>query len=155
MRTFITYVLAALAIAALFSIPAIFLGVIVGVENSGDERAIILLWAISQTWWIAGIAFVVAIAVMGPAWIFWERWATKNFAETFVANPIVGSVSIAIMFAMIALVARGFIWWGDFQHNPAGEAGFYFASAILAGLTWGTVFWLRQPKHSQSMEAAA
>ncbi|MEN0652305.1 MULTISPECIES: hypothetical protein [Hyphobacterium] len=153
MRTLITYVLAAAAAGLLVTLilsggrHAELIGGIAG----GEYRAIAALNPVMEFGFRAagyfvglGLVWFAATRVLSPAKLFGSLVAA---ALSGVLIAAAAGVVIGIGYAALTNGANAVVdllTWGAF-----------WAEVIIAGLAWGTVFWLREPKTTQAMEAAA
>ncbi|MBI1233309.1 MAG: hypothetical protein GC208_02255 [Alphaproteobacteria bacterium] len=157
MRTFLTYVLAALAAATMT------VGMLTGLSPEAwqierlPDRA--LLWF--GVWAVAGSLIWFVIASGARHFLNWGNrtwWTIFRGSAAFAVVAFL--VAVPVLGFDVAEHARSFEYperqeWFWYVLN-AVYPGLYLALfAAIAGAIWGTVFWLREPKTTQAMEVAA
>lgn len=157
MRTFLTYVLAALAAAAV----TVFMLTGLSPEAWQIERLpdLALLWF--GLWAIAGSMIWFAVALGARHFLNWgnRTWWTIVRASAAFAG-IAFLIAVPVLGFNVADHARSFAYpeqqeWFWYVLNATYPAFFMAPFAAVAGAIWGTVFWLREPKTTQAMEVAA
>ena len=155
MRTLLTYVLAALAVTLAAWIPLMAIAIAVLGHYADGVDAGVVLASVGQTWWLAAVAFSASIFIVSPSWILWQRIFARFHRSIGRGFHVLSGLLLGVGLGVIALALRAAFWFRDFSANPFGEARFYLIVAAITGAIWGTVFWLREPKTTQAMEAAA
>jgi hypothetical protein len=159
-RTFLTYVLAALAAGLLFGgVQMVMLYEAIMAEH---ELSVLELVFVSLT---AGLLIggLVSLIVVSPVWMAVrgiipalrsKAWAKYQPLIGMVAFVLLGAIAISI--SMSFLRGYGIPVGSEIYNDAVLTMLLHNAAAFLVpGLAWGTVFWLRQPKNNQTMEVAA
>jgi len=149
-RTFFTYVLAITTLAAVACLPLLLISAVVTSEGAGHggEWPSLAAWgiALGSILPFAGIICVILAIIAVPAWMVWEHGFADFRARVGRRSSLVGGPLVAGLIAALGLIGRAVFWFGDFRQNPVGDTSFYISVAAVAGMLWGTVFWLRAPK---------
>ncbi len=142
MRTFLTYVLAALAVTV---VPVAAKLVSLADIPFGDPR--ILAGAVSEMIVSVVLGFVWSLVVIGALWsavgyasnaLRLELRGWRNLLRGIAAHLL--QIGFVFLFALVlgaeavGGMAAGFDWVAT------------LATALVAGSIWGTVFWIRAPK---------
>ena len=143
MRTFLTYVLAAVCAGALVTLIVsgrhhfdLFSGIL-----DGRYRAVAGLNPLIE-WSVRAIGYLIGLGL--PALIV-SRFARVNRAW----GSLVSALAVGVLLASVAFVI---VWVGYLMIAPLiGIASEPVTMEVwlelaIAGLAWGTVFWLRAPK---------
>ena len=132
MRTFLTYVLAALAALLTASVFGAVRGELSGIGATQVAREAILIGLMSAAWGSLNIVFPDGGSQNPPA-----RWVAKGvLAYSLVTLVIVLSM---VQFAEI-------IFSSEPTFGQIAEATPTLLEVTGFGAAWGTVFWLRAPK---------
>ena len=147
MRTLLTYVLAALAAAIVLSTPKFF-GLLTD-AGQGDPRLAAGGFGAAIVGF--GIDLLVAFNFFGLIWALATTVLSKLGRE--VRNAWHLLLGFAVFFlppAVFFSITRALATQSDYgpEFIPVSDSGFLIAiaSTFVAGLAWGTVFWLRAPK---------
>lgn len=151
MRTFLTYVLAALAAALAVTV------IVSGLYNwdmisgvlEGRYRALAVLNPLLEVGFRAmgyfaavGLATFVAVRFFGGAQLFGSA----------IRAPLVGILIVATVAIVTFAVASSFMEVGSFADYLRSIS--LWGELVLAGAAWGTVFWIRAPKPTTAGIAA-
>ena len=152
MRTFLTYVLAALVAALVLSGPE-FMSAL----TSGDPRLVAGGLAAAMVGFL--IDLLVAFHVFGLVWLIASS-LFKRFGHEVrkMGNLFLGAAVYALPPMVFFVLSRLTTVETGSGPNfiPFSDPGFLVALAttVLAGAAWGTVFWIRAPKPTTAGIAA-
>lgn len=154
MRTFLTYVLAAFAAAAVFHLGPVFSYIVRGEPvPTGFLGAIAIILPVSTA----------LVGMVGGA--FWALTGLVTAAVKLNRHALISIPRGVVAFLLIGFTMLG-VWttWYGVQDAPGASSIATVVGATarplvvglfgIMGLVWGSVFWLRTPK-PQTVEAAA
>jgi hypothetical protein len=154
MRFFLSSLLASLAISLLVMVLLVGLGATVYhyyFRQTGDQQPAAVwgeavLAALGDVWFIALALFGVLMVVVAPLWAAFRAIVVKLQADLLVSNTIFWAACFGILLGICGLVIRSLFWGHDLLQGLPENTAFFLISGLLAGMVWGTVFWIRTPK---------
>lgn len=158
MRTFLTYVLAVLAATVVFSAGELIRFVqssdFAAALDAGDPQMI--SGGLASLFVTVLLDFLIGLAVVG---LIWRALSTTlgRAVSVSIFSYISRGIGAHVLLAAISvafLVAFGGVRGIDDLGVGVTELAGYLVIVLIAGVAWGTVFWMRAPKPENTGIAA-
>ena len=144
MRTFLTYVLAALAATVVSSVA--FIAEAPAAGSFGRQVVGILVLAVSNFVFLGAAWKITNLILSSPA-------ESLSFARAIYGGAL-SSMAIGFVAFVALLELSGFLFSGEPTLEQLTASAPSLWASVLKGAAWGTVFWIRAPKPTTAGIAA-